>query len=257
MRVKAVLAIFTMTALSLRAGPARAQDQGAGPATLVLSYKATPATRTSLHDHMDTKGVAQFEKWKKEGIFADYQILFSSYVNSTTWDMLIVLSFDKYADQARWKDIERKMPGGLGAEALMLGSPVTSYLADLTFLGAAPKPEPGKPVYFVIPYTYLVGRADYKTYVEAYVLPQTRGWVKAGVVTSYKIFLNQNETGDPWDALFILEYRDLGALALRRETIAKVRAVLSQDPGWKKIADNKQEVRKEGEIIIADPVVMR
>ena len=248
--------VVMMTAL-LATNRSQAQDKGEGPATLVLSYKSAPSNRTAFHAYMESAGVTRFEAWKKQGVFAGYQVLFSSYVNDSTWDALLVLSFDKYVDQARWKEIERKEPGGLDAAGLALASPKNAYVADLTWSGAAEKRGETKPVYFVIPYTYLVGRADYKTYVDGYVIPQMKGWVSEGVVSSYRIFLNQNETGDPWDALFILEYRDLRALALRRATITKVRAVLANNPVWKKLSDDKHEVRKEGEIIIADEVRLK
>lgn len=244
--------------LSLAASTAAlAQEKGEGPATLVLSYRAKPEHRAAFREHMEGAGIAQFEKWKKDKVFADYQVLFSSYVNEATWDMLAVLSFDRYVDQARWKEIERKMPGGLTPQALAWAAPVTTYVADLTWSGKAPTRDSARAAYLVIPYAYSA-RAEYKPYAEGYVIPQMKGWLAEGVLSSYSIYLNQNEAGEPWDAMFILEYRDIQGLALRRMTTNKVRAALAvSDAEWKRLSDTKQDVRKEGQVVFADAILAR
>src|SRR5205085_750452 len=58
---------------------------------IFYSYHSSPENRPALRKYMETDGVAQFEKWKSDGVFKDYMILFSSYVhiNSVPWDMLI------------------------------------------------------------------------------------------------------------------------------------------------------------------------
>jgi hypothetical protein len=80
------------------------------------------------------------------------------------------------------------------------------------------------------------------------------GWVAEGVLASYALYLNQNEAGEPWDALFLLEYRDLQALARRRTTVNRVRAELQSNPEWRTLSETKQTFRKEGQIVIADPI---
>ena len=119
-----------------------------------------------------------------------------------------------------------------------------------------PTRNPAAAVYYVIPYEYQ-SRAGYKTYVDAYVIPQTKGWIREGIVSSYAIYLNQNDTGPIWDSLFILEYKDLASLARRRAVITKVREELGRDPGWKTVSDIKQSFRTEGAIVIAEPIVAK
>ena len=243
-----------LAVICLGAGvPAAAQEQGEGPTSLIITYKCSPQTRMAFRQHMEGPGVAQLEKWKSEGVFADYLALFSSYVNESTWDAMLVLSFARYADTERWREIERRMPGGLSEEALALASPVTAYLADLTWEKAANGPMATDPVYFVIPYDY-EDRGSYKRYVDAYVTPQLEGWIREGVVTSYQVYLNQHQTGDPWDSLFVLEYRDLAAFAKRDVLKSKVRGSLREDPAWTTISDNKQLFRSEGQTVIAEAI---
>jgi hypothetical protein len=252
-RFAAALAWLVFLATSSTLG---AQERGEGPVTLILSYKSPPAQRAAFRDHMERAGVARFAAWKKEGVVADYQILFSSYVNEATWDMLAVLSFARYADLGRWREVERRMPGGLTAEGLALASPVASYACDLTWEGSAETRDPAKAAYVVIPYAYSA-RAEYKPYAEGYVVPQMKGWIAEGVLSRYSLYLNQHEAGDPWDALFVLEYKDMTALALRRVTVNKVREKLQSNPEWKKLSDVKQGLRTEGQIVIAEPVLAR
>jgi len=259
-RTAAALALLAAVAVS-----ASAQEKGEGPASLVLLYKCKPEHRPAFRTHMAGPGLEQFEAWKAEGRFRDYLALFSSTVSQANWDMLVRLDFDKYADTARWYEVERTHPGGLAAPALALCSPIASNLADLTWSGGTPVRASTTAMYYVIPYDY-ESRAEYKTYVDAYVTPQTKGWVREGILNSYAIYLNQNDTGPNWDSLFILEYKDLTSLARTlvitsrrraREVRTKVRAELGKDAAWKTVSDLKHGFRKEGEIVIAEPLIAK
>ncbi|HET7746133.1 MAG TPA: hypothetical protein VFM29_02465, partial [Vicinamibacteria bacterium] len=189
------------------------------------------------------------------GVFADHRILFSSYV-SPSWDMLVILRFGRYVDLARWRAIERKDPGGLGPEALQLGAPVSTQVADAMWEDTAPDRDPSTAVYLVIPYEY-PDRARYKNYVDVYVLPQMKGWLKERATSGYTVFLNHNDAGPAWDSLLVLEYRDLAALGRRRVVVDKVRGELRNDPGWRTVSDVKGEFREEGEVVQAEPILPR
>jgi len=78
-----------------------------------------------------------------------------------------------------------------------------------------------------------------------------------GVLTGYDLYLNHNEAGEHWGALLGLEYRDLQALALRRVTTNKVRGILAKNAEWSKLAGAKQDIRKEGEGVLADAILPR
>lgn len=239
------------------AGPAQAQEKGEGPTTLFLSYKCEAAKRPAFRSYMTGKGVEQFETWKREGRFKDYLILFSSYVNSRELDMLVRLDFEKYVDTEKWKAIERNSPGGLPAEALALCSPDTAYLADLNGSGISPTRTLARSVYLYIPYHFEkgIGKPAYKKYFETYVKPQNDGWIAEKALSYWGVYLNQHNTGAPWDALFLYEYADPVGLARRDNIKEAVRARLRNDPEWKAVSDSKQSVRIEDQVIVLDPIL--
>src|SRR6266487_2704487 len=104
---------------------------GEGPTHLVHTYSCTPQNRVALREFMETKGVNQFEKWKKDGVVKNYLILFSTFVNEQLFDMWVLLDFDRFADVANWQKVEHDFPGGLSREGLVLASPRTCVYSDL------------------------------------------------------------------------------------------------------------------------------
>ena len=240
--------------------PARAQELGEGPASLIITFQCAAEKKAAFRAHMAGPGVNQFEKWKKDGVFKDYLILFSSYTNSgeTAPDMMIRLDFTKYVETANWKAIERKAPSGMTPEALQLCTPVTSYLADLGFHGGpSAKRDLSKAVYLWIPYHLEkgVGKPTYKKYFDTYVKPQNDGWLEDGALSWWGVYFNQHNTGKPWDMLFLYEYSDMLGLARRDQVKEAVRAKLKNDPVWKKVSDEKQNYRVEDQVIIMDPII--
>ena len=253
-RTAAALALLTAVSI------APAQEFGEGPMSLVMTYQCAPEKKAAFREHMAGAGVNQFEKWKKEGAYKDYLVLFSSFVNSgeTAPDMMVRLDFAKYVDSASWKAIERKYPAGLSAEGLKLCTPVTGYLADLVYSGGpSAKRDLSKAVYLWIPYHLEkgIGKATYKKYFETYVKPQNQGWLEEGALSWWGVYFNQHNTGKPWDMLFLYEYSDLVGLARRDNVKEAVRAKLAKDPVWKKVSDEKGSYRVEDQVIIMDPIL--
>ena len=169
-----------------------------------------------FRDSLVKKDIPRFEKWKKAGVLKDYQILFNWFVDENTWDAAALLTFHKYADVSRWREVETISPGGLSDETLRLGAANNTYSVDLTWHGAAPiaNAEAGKRVFFVIPYD-VVSLDEYKPYAAGYVIPQMEGWIKEGVLSSYSLYLNRYYAGKPWDALLVLEYKDMESFGQR------------------------------------------
>lgn len=252
--------LVTACGLLLAAATSPAQEKGEGPATLFLTYKCEPAKRAAFRAYLTGPGFGQFEKWKKEGVFKDYLLLFSSYVNRSEFDLLVRLDFARYVDTDRWKAVEQTLPGGLSSEALGLCAPATAYLADLTWEGGpSPTRILGKPVYLYIPYHFEkgVGKPEYKKYFETYVKPQNDGWLAENALSWWGVYLNQHNTGMPWDALFLYEYRDSVGLARRDNVKNAVRARLRSNPEWKAVSDSKHSYRIEDQVIVADPILPR
>ncbi len=234
---------------------ARAQDEANGPTSLVITYKAKPETRAAFRAYMEKQGAAQFAQWQKEGVFRNAQLLFSSYAGSNTFDLAVILDFSHYTDLARWKEIEKQLPGGLPSEALVLGAPDSASFADVLSRGAAERRDRAKAVYMVASYKVVTDANRYRKYVDAYTVPQMNGWISAGVLSAYTMYLNQNPAGAPWDALLVLEYKDLAGLARREIVKAKVREQLAlSDPAWKAWSADKGAVRNEIGIAIAEAI---
>jgi hypothetical protein len=246
-------AAWLFAATLLGVGCAVAQSPpSTGPTQILITYRSEPANRPAFRTYLQRDMLARLEKLKGEGVLSRYQILFNPFTTANTWDAMTILSFTRYADTLRWQQIERTQPGGLDAAGLRLARPVNTYSADLPWHGEVDYPgEQGNGVYYVIPYEY--SSADqYRKYVDAYVLPQVTGWMREGVLTGYRIFMNRYPVGPLWDSLFVYRYRNLEAFGRRDEVIAKVRQTLVDQPEWKQFSDIKQTIRTESENTIAE-----
>jgi hypothetical protein len=247
-----LIAILCAALLQPATGTRAAQEKS-GPTTLIITYRCAGANRTSFRNSIVKLDIPRFEKWKVDGTLQNYKFLFNWYVDENTWDLMVVLTFRAYADLARWREIERSSPGGLSPVSLRLGAPTNTYSADLNWHGVAPdaKGDSSKSVFFVIPYD-VVNMDEYKPYVSGYTIPQLEGWIRAGVLSSYSLYLNRYYAGKPWDSLLILEYKDMESFGQRESVVAKVRAALSADAKWKALSDNKQKIRTERESVVAE-----
>ena len=247
----------------LAAFPGKAQEpysklRNAGPTTLAIIFRCDPAKKADLREHMLKAGLARFEGYKARGVLKDYRILFNSYLDTEAFDMLSLLTFEKYADVARWREIEKTAPGGLSEEGLkLISSAVTSSLDVVRHAAPSQEPVRGKSVFFIIPYDYEVATDEYVKYLDGYVIPQVTGWIKEDVLAAYTIYLSRYSTSRPWSSLFVLEYRDSDAFGLREATVAKVRAALQNNPEWKALSDTKHKIRIEKQTVIAEELIHR
>jgi hypothetical protein len=251
-RTLVALAALTMALATFATQHAAADTPTTGgPRNLLITYRSEPANRPAFRAYLHSEERAQLDKLKREGVLESYQILFNPFVTSGTWDAMTVLTFKRYADTQRWRELERMAPGGLTPKGLRLAKPVDTYSADLAWTGGDAKSAGSDSVFYVIPYEY--SAADqYRKYVDGYVIPQVTGWIREGVLANYRIFMNRSPVGPTWDALFIYQYRDLEAFGRRDETVAKVRKTLVDDPAWKALSDIKQTIRTESENTVAE-----
>jgi len=227
-----------------------------GPLTLAIAYRCNPDQRVALRQKMLAGGVARFEEWKKQAVLVDYHILFNSYLDSETYDMVSVLTFKAYSDIARWRETERESPGGLNHDVLSLITSAVTYPLDAIRHNAARDlPERGRSAYFIIPYDYLIPTDDYVTYLDAYAIPQVNGWIGENILAGYTIYLARYPTSRPWSSLFVLEYRDADAFGKREATIAKIRERLKSNPTWLAASESKHKVRIEKQTIIAEELI--
>lgn len=222
-----------------------AQENPDGPTALVFTYKAMPGKRAAFRKLMATEGISQFNQWKAAGDFDSYQALFSAYAASDSPDLFVVLRFRHFSDLARWQQIEHAYPGGLTAAAQSLATVETSASADIVS-EAASQPSTKSSQFIVLEYDVTAPMPKYVSYVRGYVAPQFDGWMKAGILSSFTCFTNQNPAGAAWSSFIVLEYKDLAALANREVVKDKTRATLAEtDAVWKRWSEDKSNIRKE------------
>lgn len=224
---------------------AHAQEQINGPTALIITYRARPGARAPFRKIMQGEGAAQLEKWKDEGVFATYNLLFTTYAADSAPDMFLILRFKHFTDLRGWQKIEETYPGGLTERAQAVAIVDTSATADI--VNEATEAQTTKDSqFFVLEYDVTVDMSKYVSYVQGYVAPQFEGWMKAGVLASYSCYVNQNPAGAPWSSFIVLEYKDLKSLGAREVVKNKTRAELAvSDPTWKKWSDDKSAIRKE------------
>ena len=199
-------------------------------------------------------GLKQFDQLRNRGVLESYRVLLSRYVDTNLWDMLAILRFRRYEDVARWREVETQHPAGLPRDAVETVIAIETYPADL-MRHEDPGPPPERPVYMVIPYTYSMPAADYLKYFDDYVRPQVQGWMHAGVLAAYNLFLQRYTASRPWDSFLVLEYKDDAALGMREKVVAKVRQELQSNSVWKALADSKHDIRVEKQAVIADELL--
>jgi hypothetical protein len=229
--------------------PANVRDVGA--TSLMILYRCLPDKRPALRSYMEQHEIPRLRKMITSGAIANEKVLFSRYVDTDNWDMLVLLDFPSPAKAAQWQAQERENPAGLDQYALKLISAIATYPLDL-MQSAAATTSTEKPVYLILPYDYTVSPDEYIAYLRDYVRPQAAGWIEEGVLESYKMFIGRDAGGRPWSSILLLEYKNDEALGQRAAVIARVRAKLRADPSWKAISDRKQSVRVERAAILAD-----
>lgn len=222
-----------------------------GAKGLLITYRCAPANRPALREYVSQTEIPKLDGLQKSGILASKKVLFSRYVDTANWDLLIFLEFGSTEQLAKWTQLERTAPAGFDTQGLKLVTDISTYPIDLVGTQSAPV-KASKPVYLVVPYDYTVSTDAYLQYLQGYVFPQTSGWIGAGTLASYNMYVGRGAVGRPWSSMLVLEYRDDDAFGRRDATIATVRAKLKNDPTWKAISDNKQSVRIEKAPILAD-----
>ncbi|HEX3367450.1 hypothetical protein [Phenylobacterium sp.] len=223
-----------------------------GPRQVLISYRCDAARRPAFRRYMAGEHLRRLGALKAQGALNEYQVLFNPYAELGAWDAMMVLDFKRFADTARWTEIERTSPGGLTPAGLALARPLQTYSVDLAWTATAPDPgPPADRVFYAIPYSY-AALGTYKQYVDDYVIPQVTGWIAEGVLSRYRIYLNRYPVGDPWDSLFLYDYRNLEAFGRRDEVVARVRKPLEAIPAWQHLNEIKGALRTESENTIAE-----
>jgi hypothetical protein len=214
MVMRTLALVFGAATQLLSAQPA--PEQPGGPLQLIVTYRCPPPRRAAFRQFMIENGIQRFEHWKQDGLLRDYRFLFNWYAEVDTWEAMAVLSFPSYDRLARWKEIEHASPGGLSRDALELALPVSTTSADLIFDGTGEGPfNRADAVYFVMPFD----NADFRTVAGSLLVPQMKGLVRSGAVSSYQIFSNRYPGGKRWRGMMLVEYKDMEAFGHRQEAV--------------------------------------
>lgn len=249
--VSAALVLLSL----LLSSPLRAQlneSQGAqnepGGTHIFITYKAAVGERERFLAALDHTLRPDLERWKRDGVIRDYLLLEEMQRDTAGWTAMLVLRFERYTNTGDWIAVERKQPGGLRAEALRYGSPVTTYLADRTIAGLqidqVARDRSGS--VFVFKQYLPTSTAAYRTFLTAYVKPELERWGKEGMLAGYAGFANHHATGAPWDVLLMEEYVSSAALSSYQSTREKVDREMSKDAGWRFLHGFKGNVRQGG-----------
>jgi hypothetical protein len=224
------------------------------PVSLVLTYRAAPEHRVAFREWLAGEGAAQLAQWKREGVFADCLVLFTSFAATTGPDAVAVLDFAQFSDSQRWMTIERTRPGGLTPAALKLASVHSCFYAD-TLARAGASRDRTKSAYLLAVYDVAASADKYKSYVAGYIVPQMNGWLEAQALSSYRLFFNHAPLSVVWDAILLLEYQDIAALGRRDEVKAGVRVRLAEtDATWLAWSKDKGGIRTEKALIVAEAI---
>lgn len=251
-----LLAVLLLV-LSIPAALWSAEAAVNGPVSIVLTYKARPESRVEFRTWVETTGAARFAAWKKEGVIADAQLLFSTFASLANPDLVVVLDFARFTDTARWREIERRSPGGLTPEALRLASVESGNYGEPLSRALAPKRDPAKATYLVVTYATHVSAAEYTKYVLGYTVPQMKEWMAEGPLTGYSMFYNNTSFNTPWDSMLIMEYADLAAFTRRDEIKWAARAKLNAtDKVFKSYTDSKASIRDDRAMFHADAILL-
>jgi hypothetical protein len=271
-----MLGLGSFAAASAQTVPA-AQTQSA----VVITYRSTAAGRPLLRREALESLAPRLERWRRQGTLVGYRLLFNSFADRGTWDLLAILTFRNFDGIEKWRGIERSSPGGLTAQELHVLAPSAEYLMDVigespaagmgsgspnrgsgpANAGTEPPGTSSRPgVFLVIPYVFSPTPLErYLQYARGYILPETEGWMRHGNVSGYGLYVNRFYPDEPVQSLLVIEYKDFDALAHREAVVAQTRKELSADAAWNSWSQAKdsEHIRTEKRAVIAEQLAAR
>ena len=221
------------------------------PVSLIIWYRADSARQPDFAAYLESHAALRFNWWKKNGYFSDYRLLLPTTSTVQSWDAMAILTFKNRTDLQYWIEMEHKYPGGLDNEGLELGYPYRTYVCNQAYSGGE-IPTAANTTYMVKPYGF-EDEALYRSFCNAYVVPEFRLWQQDGALRNYWIFINQFAEGPDWEVLMVLEYNDPGERS-RAKNYAD--SILRREPGWDLLNNIKSNARaSDEERIVARPVL--
>lgn len=227
---------------------------------VVIAYRSTVASRPLLRREVLQVLQPRLEKWRHDGMLAGYRVLFNSFPDRDTWDLLAILTFKDFDGIEKWRNVERSLPGGLTAQELRVLAPSAEYLMDIVGQSQAAGASSRPGVFLVIPYVFSpTPLPRYLQYAHGYVLPETEGWMRHGNVSGYGLYVNRFYPDEPIQSLLVVEYKDFTALSQREAVVAQTRRELSADAAWRSWSEAKdrEHIRTEKRAVVAEQLAAR
>ena len=257
--VLAVLS-FSLAAQSMAASYAQTLPVGQPQSAVVITYLSTVASRPLLRREALQVLVPRLERWRRDGTLAGYRLLFNSFPDRGTWDLLAILTFKDFDSIEKWRNVERSSPGGLTAQELQVLAPGAEYLMDVVGQSTAGSTSGRPGVFLVIPYVFSPTPLQrYLQYARGYILPETEGWMRHGNISSYGLYVNRFYPDEPVQSLLLVEYKDFDALSHREAVVEQTRKDLSADAAWRSWSEAKdrEHIRTEKRAVIAEQLAVR
>lgn len=241
-------ALGIVFSLGLMTGAAQAAQPIPG---LVIELYTQPAQRPSLRADLAQSQLQRLEAWRKSGLLSSYRLLFTRYADAGQWDAMEVLTFPDATALGRWKTVEAVTPAGLAPEAASLISQIVTTPQSMIAVSGASSEEDASQVFLVVPYHVHASLADYEDYLRPIDL-QFDALMKSRDLNGYEIHFSTYPIDRPWQSLILLRYHDDEALAMREDSMARVRAGLASNPAFLKVTSDKKAVRDEAGPAVAD-----
>jgi hypothetical protein len=255
------LALLSLCPLTRGMAANQAQTRSTEPqSAVVITYRSTMPERPLLRREALQTLVPRLEAWRRDGTVAGYRLLFNSFADRGTWDLLAILTFKDFDAIEKWRNIERSSPGGLTAQELRFLTPSAEYLMDVVGQSRAVSTSSRPGVFLVIPYVFSpTPLPRYLQYAHGYILPETEGWLRHGNISSYGLYVNRFYPDEPVQSLLVIEYKDFDALSHREAVVAQTRQELSADPAWRSWSEAKdsEHIRTEKRAVIAEQLAAR
>lgn len=184
----------------------------------------------------------QVSAWKSGG-HVDSVVLLQKYgkqlaetgAKSAGFESLAIVAFPNEEGYTQWN---AQAVGQLGPDAIV-------RRADVLAHDAIDNRDAGKAYYAVNHYESLITPEEYKTYTQAYIVPNMANQKDSGVMTAYTMFLERESSGAKAKAVLVKEYVDEAAFG-RSEAIKDAhKKVLLVDPEWSRINDTKATMRTD------------
>lgn len=189
----------------------------------VYALVTVPADQTAPADLSDT-----LSAWQDSGLVTDVTRLDKSDAEGEELSSLVILDFD---DEAAYKDwsaqVNSQLPAG-----------VTVRQADLPVSGGNHTKNRAGSHYMVhilgIPDTPH-GLSKFEGFLDGYMKPLLNGQDEAGILVSYRVFIEREPNGEPGRSIWSAQYRDAEAYDDAHTIKPKIREhLIATDPTFAK-----------------------